>query len=81
MERTEFGRTPKHGRWLSIAENEPSSIRRRCIRHRRIGDPDTVRREIRGWSSYVNERQSGVDWHMTIDDARSKLKSVYPTEP
>jgi hypothetical protein len=26
----------------------------------------------------VNRRQKGVDWQMKIDDARTKLKSVYP---
>jgi hypothetical protein len=26
----------------------------------------------------VNSTQRGVDWHMKIDDARCKLKSVYP---
>jgi hypothetical protein len=26
----------------------------------------------------VTDTQRGVDWQMTIDDARCKLKSVYP---
>ncbi len=29
--------------------------------------------------SDVNVAQRGVDWQMRIDDARTKLKSVYPT--
>ena len=32
----------------------------------------------RAWSSDVNSTQRGVDWQMKIDDARCKLKSVYP---
>jgi hypothetical protein len=45
---------------------------------RRIGDIDTLAREIAAWSSDVNSTQRGVDWQMKIDDARYKLKSVYP---
>jgi hypothetical protein len=26
----------------------------------------------------VNNTQRGVDWQMKVDDARTKLKSVYP---
>jgi hypothetical protein len=26
----------------------------------------------------VNSNQRGVDWQMKVDDARIKLKSVYP---
>ena len=34
--------------------------------------------EIVAWSTDVNSTQRGVDWQMKIDDARCKLKSVYP---
>ena len=64
--------TPKHGSWLNIAENELRT--RQCLRHRRLGD--TLQAEA--WSVDVNERQRGVDWQMKVDDARCKLKSVYP---
>ena len=68
--------TPKHGSWLNIAENELSSMTRQCLRHRRLGDLETLQAEA--WSVDVNERQRGVDWQMKVDDARCKLKSVYP---
>ncbi|MDM8541454.1 hypothetical protein QUF90_10235 [Desulfococcaceae bacterium HSG9] len=45
---------------------------------RRIGDIDTLQREIGAWSIDVNERQRGVEWRMKISDARFKLKFVYP---
>ena len=51
---------------------------RQCLRHRRVGDLDTLRREIAAWSTDVNHRQRGVDWQMRVGDARCKLKSVYP---
>jgi hypothetical protein len=45
---------------------------------RRFGDTRTLRTETTAWSSDVNSTQRGVDWQMKIDDARCKLKSVYP---
>jgi len=78
VRRVEFCYTPKHGSWLNIAENELSSITRQCVAGRRIGDLATLRTEIDAWSAEINATQRGVDWQMKIDDARCKLKSVYP---
>jgi hypothetical protein len=77
-QRIEFCHTPKHGSWLNIAENELSSVTRQCVAGRRFGDIETLRAETAAWASDVNSTQRGVDWQMTIDDARRKLKSVYP---
>lgn len=79
VRRIEFCYTPKHGSWLNIAENELSAMTRQCLAGRRMGDINFLRSEIGAWSSDVNSRQRGVDWRMTIRDARCKLKSVYPT--
>ncbi len=76
--RIEFCYTPKHGSWLNIAENELSSLTRQCVAGRRIGDIETLRAETTAWSTDVNASQRGVDWQMKIEDARCKLKSVYP---
>ena len=78
VKRIEFRYTPKHGSWLNIAENELSSLTRQCVAGRRIGDVETLREETSAWSIDVTATQRGVDWHMKIDDARCKLKSVYP---
>ena len=77
-QRLEIHHTPKHGSWLNIAENELSSMTRQSIGDRRIGDLKSLREQIRAWSDDVNDTQRGVDWQMIIDDARCKLKSVYP---
>lgn len=79
VRRIEFRHTPKHGSWLNIAENELSSLTRQCVSNRRFGDIETLQKETTAWSADVNETQRGVDWQMKIDDARTKLKSVYPT--
>lgn len=78
VQRLEFHYTPKHGSWLNIAENELSAMTRQCIRNRRIGDIETLRTQTHAWATKTNEKQRGVDWHFTIDDARRKLQSVYP---
>jgi hypothetical protein len=78
VRRIEFCHTPKHGSWLNIAENELSAMTRQCTLGRRIGDIDTLKKEISAWSVDVNNRQRGVEWHMKIADARYKLKSIYP---
>ena len=78
VRRLVFCHTPKHGSWLNIAENELSSVTRQCVSGRRFGDAETLRIETSAWSTDVNNTQRGVDWQMTIDDARTKLISVYP---
>ncbi|MCI5164466.1 MAG: IS630 family transposase [Candidatus Electrothrix sp. AX5] len=78
VRRIEFCYTPKHGSWLNIAENELSSMTRQCLSGRRIGELETLQKEIAAWSTDVNNSQRGVDWQMKITDARCKLKSVYP---
>ncbi len=78
MWRIEFCYTPKHGSWLNIAENELSAMTRQCLSGCRIGDLETLRTELAAWSAGVNTRQREVDWRMKIDDARRKLKTVYP---
>ena len=78
VRRIEFCHTPKHGSWLNIAENELSSMTRQCTGGRRIGDLKALREQIEAWSNDVNTTQRGVDWQMRIDDARCKLKSIYP---
>ena len=76
--RVEFHYTPKHGSWLNIAENELSCMTRQCVSNRRISDIQTLQREAEAWALDVTTRQRTVDWQMRIDDARCKLKTVYP---
>jgi hypothetical protein len=78
VRRLEFRYTPKHGSWLNIAENELSSLTRQCLKGRRLGDLQSLRRETKAWHQASNRKQRGVDWQFTINDARRKLKSLYP---
>ena len=78
LRRLEFRYTPKHGSWLNIAENELSALTRQCIGVRRIADLEILCQEIQSWATARNEKQRGVDWQFKIDDARVKLRSLYP---
>lgn len=79
VRRLEFCYTPKHGSWLNIAENELSAMTRQGVAHRRFSDIATLQRETSAWAKDVNQKQKAVDWQFTIANARTKLRSVYPT--
>ena len=75
--RLEIHHTPKHGSWLNIAENELSALSRQCL-SRRIGTIDVLRTEVQAWEATRNTEQVKVQWHFTVDQARIKLRNVYP---
>ena len=75
--RLEIVYTPKHGSWLNIAEIELSVLTRQCL-CRRIPDIETLRRETQAWQKWRNAEAKQVDWHFTTDDARIRLKHLYP---
>lgn len=78
LKRIEFCYTPKHGSWLNVAECELSCLTSQCLSDRRIGELDELQTEIVAWSEKTNAKQRGVDWQFQIDDARCKLKRLYP---
>lgn len=77
-EKLQFCYTPKHGSWLNMAEIELSVLSRQCL-CRRIGDPETLKCEIRAWQDRRNEQRATAKWRFTTDDARIKLKRLYPS--
>ena len=78
VKRFEFRYTPKHGSWLNVSENELSSMTRQCLKDRKMADIEILQEETQAWSVHQNEKQRGVDWQFKVDDARTKLKSLYP---
>ncbi|MDP1761037.1 MAG: IS630 family transposase [Deltaproteobacteria bacterium] len=76
-ERIEFHYTPKHGSWLNMAEIELSALNGQCL-ERRIPDLETLRNYIATWENDRNNRQSKINWRFSTDDARIKLKHLYP---
>lgn len=78
VRRLEIRHTPKHGSWLNIAECELSAMTRQCVTGRRFGTIEELRTETAAWYARTNDKQRGVDWHMRVEDARVRLKAVYP---
>jgi DDE superfamily endonuclease len=78
VKRIAFMSTPKHGSWLNVAACERSAMTRQCLTSRRIGEISELSEEIAAWSAHTNEQQRGVDWQFQIDEARTKLKRLYP---
>jgi hypothetical protein len=78
LDRLEFHYTPKHGSWLNMAEIELSVLYRQCL-DRRIPDKSTLETEVLAWEQSRNTHGASVDWRFTTDDARIKLKKLYPS--
>jgi len=77
-DRLEVHYTPKHGSWLNMAEIEMSVLVRQCL-SRRIPDQETLRREAAAWEKTRNESRAAIEWRFTTEDARIKLKKLYPS--
>ena len=77
VERFEFHYTPKHGSWLNMAEIEFSVLVRQCL-NRRIPNSEDLNSEVQAWSKYRNEKSTNINWRFTTEDARIKLKRLYP---
>jgi len=76
-QRIEIHYTPKHGSWLNVAEIELSVYKRQCLPER-IPEIEGMRLMTKVWNEERNSRQTKVDWQFTTDDARIKLKRLYP---
>jgi hypothetical protein len=78
IEKIEFVNTPKHGSWLNIAECELSVLTRQAL-NGRISSKDEMINKVTNWYKTRNKNISKVDWQFTTQDARIKLKRLYPT--
>lgn len=78
LKRFNFVYTPKHGSWLNMAEIELNVLQGQCL-NRRIDNIQTVRREVQVWQKYRNELNATISWQFTAEDARIKLKRLYPS--
>ena len=77
-QRLEIHYTPKHGSWLNMAEIEFSVMERQCL-NRRLGTFEILSTEATAWAVERNRQSRSVDWRFTTDDARIKLKQLYPS--
>ena len=77
-DRLEIHYTPKHGSWLDMAEIELGILGRQCL-DRRIDSAETLTREVAAWEEQRNASKAKVNWRFNTDDARIRLKKLYPS--
>jgi hypothetical protein len=73
----EIYHTPRNGSWLNVAETELSVLSKQCL-DRRIPSKEELKQEITAWQKERNRTASKVIWKFTTNDARVKLKHLYP---
>jgi hypothetical protein len=78
LDKLDIHYTPKHGSWLNMAEIELSILSRQCL-DRRIPDQETLKQEIAAWQETRNTMACPMDWRFSTEEARVKLKKLYPT--
>jgi len=78
LNKLEFHYTPKHGSWLNMAELEISVFSRQCW-DRRLGDLETLRIQTQALEDQRNAAHATVKWHFTCQDARQRMRRVYPS--
>ncbi len=77
LSKLEFHYTPKHGSWLNMVEIELSVLSRQCLK-RRIPNLEIMTEETNTWEQERNQQKATVNWRFTNQDARVKLKRLYP---
>jgi hypothetical protein len=76
-QRIEWHHTPKHGSWLNMAEIELSVLARQCLRER-METQQQIEEQVHAWQQQRNLTRGRVEWRFTVQDARCKLKRLYP---
>lgn len=75
--RLEIHYTPRNGSWLNVAEIELSVLSRQCL-DRRMVSLEALTRELQAWQKARNQLASKVIWKFSAENARVKLRHLYP---
>jgi hypothetical protein len=76
-QKLEIHYTPKHGSWLNMAEIMLSILARQCLSER-IPSIEKVKEKVMAWQEERNQAHVTINWRFTTEDARIKLKRLYP---
>jgi len=76
-DKLEIHYTPKHGRWLHMAELDLSVLQRQCLRQR-LDDRAAMEAAVTAWATRRNQASQRIDWQFTTADARTTLRHLYP---
>lgn len=76
-QRLEIHYTPIHASWLNMAEIEIGILSRQCLAQSLSSFHD-LQRHVMAWSMHRNLACATVHWRFSTDNARCKLKKLYP---
>jgi hypothetical protein len=76
--RFEWHYTPKHASWLNMAEIEIGVMCKQALA-KPSPDTESFKNQVRAWTLRRNLEADKINWQFTTDDARIKLKRLYPT--
>jgi hypothetical protein len=76
-DKLEIHYTPKHGSWLTMAEIDNNVLTNHGL-SKRIPTIEQMRKEVAAWNETRNMTVRKINWRFTINDARNKLKYLYP---
>jgi hypothetical protein len=76
LEKIEFHYTPKHASWLNAVEIEINVMDSECT-GRRIGDIETLTKEVAAWTKKRNDDKKKINWKFTKEKADKKLSKHY----
>jgi len=79
INKLEIHYTPKHGSWLNMVEGELSVLVRQCLKQR-IPSREILQQEVTAWETERNQQKVRVNWCFRTEDARIKMKRLYPSE-
>lgn len=77
-QKLEIHYTPTHGSWLNMAEIELSVLARQSLAER-MARIQAVQEQVEAWQRQRNQTQATINWRFTAEDARIKLKRLYPS--
>lgn len=78
VQKLEVHHTPVHGSWLNMAEIELSVLAKQCLKEH-MDNCEYLQQEVAAWKNQRNEAEMTVNWQFTTEDARIKLKKLYPS--
>ncbi len=61
-----------------MAEKELNVLMGQCL-NRRINNIQTMQKKVIAWQTHRNNNQAVINWQFINDEARIKLKRLYPT--
>ena len=71
-----YGHEKRKKRKFSIKKRDHKSIK---LRDHAQPDQETLKQEVDAWVQERNQHPRPMDWRFTTEDARIKLKRLYPS--